>query len=113
MEPSADPTSNYSIPLIDNEGGENVWVGFDVGSEVLEDKAPYASLEASDTSLLKILPAVTRKSIASDDSVFSSSSSSLSSTDAKTAGGDEGRRLGNYSQLEEDAYNYVFANKVG
>lgn len=98
------------MPLIDSDASIDVWVGFDKDSE---GRAPHASVDDSNTSLINTSPKVTRRSIASEDSVFPNSYSSLSSsTNDKPPGGDEGVRLDNLSQLEEDAYNYVFANKV-
>ncbi|KAL5967520.1 Transmembrane protein 94 [Taenia solium] len=112
-------TSNYSVPLIEVEGGQmtndGAWLGFDLDTEVADGRshwaAPHASGEASNTSL-NTLPEEERKSPTFEDSALSgSSSSSSSSSDVKTVDTDAQEGLKDHPQLEEDACNYVFANK--
>ncbi|KAM7541901.1 hypothetical protein Aperf_G00000006030 [Anoplocephala perfoliata] len=113
-------TSVSSIPLIDahRDGNradrasvEDVWMGFDVDNESnsgVIKTVPHATDEVSGVSSFTNDPVdddgVEIKSTYSNDSVFNSPSSSSTSTSCpKTAREDV--------PAEEDAYNYVFANK--
>ncbi|KAH9280491.1 Transmembrane protein 94 [Echinococcus granulosus] len=114
----AEAVSNSSMPLVGGEDGDmatsGLWIGFDMDTEVSDDRVqwspPNASTKASNASL-NIVPEEARKSFAFEDSVFLSSSSSSSSSDVKSVDADSQEGLKDHPQLEEDAYNYVFANK--
>ncbi|VUZ41163.1 unnamed protein product [Hymenolepis diminuta] len=100
-----------SVPLIDsNEAGSNsigdVWIGFDMDSDASEGikQAPQATDEVSSYNSL---PGIDdeKKSTTSDDSVFNDSGSSTSASTLSV------KSACDNVQEEEDAYNYVFANK--
>lgn len=103
------------MPLIDatatsvnsiSAAGAGVWLGFDMDSETASIDgakaiAPYAT---DDVFLIQPLDG-NKATISDDDSVFNSSSSTTSTSSVEKEAGED-------IQEEEDAYNYVFANKV-
>lgn len=112
---SVHQASVSSLPLIDSNGTDqtytgDIWIGFDVDKEATEviKAAPHATDEVSGVSSFKSKAADDHdenKSSVSDDSVFNSPSSSSTSTSYLKNPHEGG-------PVEEDAYNYVFANKV-
>ncbi|VDN98748.1 unnamed protein product, partial [Rodentolepis nana] len=111
VQPSIPKALDPSVPLIDsNEGGGNgnsaIWIGFNVDNDAPEPikQAPQAIDEVSSCSSLSSNDGE-KKSTISGDSVFSCSSpSTCASTPSVKVVCDD-------VQEEEDAYNYVFANK--
>lgn len=112
VQSSIPQTLDSSVPLIDsNEAGINsigdVWIGFDMDIDVSEGikQAPQATDEVSSYNSLPGNDDE-KKSTTSDDSVFNDSGSSTSASTFSV------KSACDNVQEEEDAYNYVFANKV-
>ncbi|KAM3172514.1 hypothetical protein ACTXT7_014355 [Hymenolepis weldensis] len=111
VQSSISKALDSSVPLIDSsEAGSNsiddVWIGFDMDSDAPEGikQAPQATDEVSSYNSL---PGNDdgKKSTTSDDSIFNDSESSTSASTFSV------KSACDNVQEEEDAYNYVFANK--